>query len=170
MTDIPEKFSAKEFDDFLNAMNIAFYWSVCIPLLLFVFICLELGTKGGISPSFENDDAVWHPFVAAATVMISLPGFLIYKHKLKNLFKDLPLTTKLNAFKSAAFKKYFFLFLAAGLANLCLYIFQEQLFLLAFAVVLVMFSINRPTVYRLKKDLPLSDEERVSITEYRKYL
>ncbi len=170
MSSNQETFTPAQIDDFLNNMNIAFYLGVCIPLFIFIIIFLEIGSHGGISPSFESSDPVWHPVLAIAIVLISLPGYFSYKRRLKLLGGNDSLSLKLKTFKAAAFKKYFFLFLAACMANLSLYIFEEQLFLLAFAALLIMFSIDRPTVYRLKKDLPLSKEERVTLTEYRKHL
>ena len=165
-----ENFTPTQIDEFLNSMNIVFYLAVCIPLLLFIIIFLKLESHGGISPSFESHDPVWHPVLALVILLISVPGNFIYKSRLRLLGGDDSLAIKFKTFKAAAVRKYFFLFLAACLANLCLFIFEEQLYLLAFGALLIIFSINRPTVYRLKKDLPLSKGERVSLTEYRRHL
>lgn len=165
-----EKFSPQQIDAFVNSMNIIFYLAVCIPLLFFILIFLELQERGGISPSFEKVDEFWHLVIAGITVLLSLPGYFIYKQKMKGVVVGAPLSEKLNAFKEAAIIKYLFLFSGGCLANLFLYYFSEQIFLMAFAVLLVMFSIDRPTVYRMKKDIPLSNEEKLALTEYRKYL
>lgn len=170
MTKDSDKTSARQIDHFLNSMNVIFYLGVCVPLLFFIPIFLSFQEKGGISPSFESTDPFWHPLLALIALLLSLPGYFTYKQQLKNIAAQAPLLVKLEAFKQAAIKKYLFIFLGSCVAVLCLYVFAEQIFLMAYGLLLIMFSISRPTPYRIKKDVPLSKEERVTLTEYRKYL
>lgn len=165
-----ENYSATEIDQYLNSMNIKFYLAVCLPLLLFVLIFLRLQEKGGISPAFESGDSIIHPILAFAVILFAYPGYVIYKRRIKSIFPEDGLRHKLQVFKDASIKKYLFVAFSACTANALLYYFEEQIYLMAFAVLLILFSVSRPTVYRIKKDVVLKKDEILALTEYRKYL
>lgn len=163
-------YSPKEIDQFLHSMNIIFYLAVCVPLLFFVLIFLDLQKKGGVNPSFETGESILHLLLAVAFCLLALPGYVVYKKILTQHSVEDKLQQKLKVFKEAAIKKYLFIFMASCGANLLLFFYAEQLYLMAYAVLLILFSIDRPTIYRLKKDLLLTKEEKIALSEFRKYL
>lgn len=162
--------SPAEIDGFLNAMNVIFYLAVCVPLLFFVVIFLKLQPHGGVSPSFEAGDSALHPILAIAVCLLAVPGYLIYKRMLRLHSIEDGLNQKLQMFKEAATKKYLFLFIGSCGANLLLFFYEEQVYLMAYALLLILFSIDRPTVYRLKKDLLLTKEEKTALNDFRRNL
>lgn len=170
MKDKEGKYTANEIDQYLNSMNIIFYLAVCLPLLLFVLIFLKLQEKGGISPAFQSGDSVIHPILAFAVILFAYPGYAIYKNRIKRLMPEDGLRHKLQVFKDASIKKYLFIAFASCVANALLYYFEEQIYLMAFAILLILFSVSRPTVYRIKKDVILKADELSALTEYRKHV
>lgn len=170
MKDKEEKYTPNEIDQYLNSLNIKFYLAVCLPLLLFVLIFLKLQEGGGISPAFESDDSFMHPILAIVVISFAYPGYLIYKNKIKSISAEDGLRQKLQVFRGASIRKYVFIAFASLVANALLYYFGEQIYLMAFAILLILFSISRPTVYRIKKDVDLKEDELSALTEYRKHL
>lgn len=165
-----KEFGPVEIDNFLNGMNTRFYLSVCLPLLFFVIVFLNLQEKGGISPAFEPDDALWHYLLAAMALITWLWGDKLYKNGLKDLSPELNLSEKLLGFRRASVLKYTIASINCLVIILFLYLTKEQIFLMAFGALLVLLSINRPTPYRIIKDLKLGKEDQKILREYRRHL
>lgn len=166
----PEKFGPVEIDNFLNGMNTRFYLSVCVPLLLFIIVFLQIQEKGTISPAFEPDDAAWYYIVAIMALVIWFIADKRYKKQLSDYGKDLDLEEKLLGFRKASVQKYAIASINCLMIILFLYLTEEQIFLMAFGALLILLSINRPTAYRIIKDMKLDKEEQKALREYRRHL
>jgi hypothetical protein len=113
---------------------------------------------GGLSQEF---DFGWVHMVA--TVGMLLSGWLAYQHYRKRFSSydtDRPLPHRLRFFHRAAWLKYGWLTLTNLLPVAGLYLTGEQFFVAFYAVALVLFSINRPTLKRVSDDLKLSADEQ----------
>lgn len=167
MQDHKDEFSPTELDNFLNNMNITFYLALCVPLTLFIVVFIDSQEKG---IAFVPTTSPTHYTIAILCVLIWFIGARRYHHVVKAA-RNLPtLKQKLISFRKAAIVKYI---AGAGgciLAVAALYFTAGQAFLIALGVLLVLFSINRPTPYRILKDLKLDKEERKILREYRKHL
>ncbi len=162
-----EEFGPAELDDYLNNMNVRFYLALCVPLTLFIIVFIDAQEKG-IHYSLTN--SVGHYIVAIACVAIWYVGAHHYHKAIKTAQRQAILTQKLLTFRKAAMAKYIAGSGGCVLAVSALYFTQDQVFLFAFGALLVLFSINRPTPYRIIKDLKLDKEERKVLREYRKHL
>jgi len=159
-----------QIDLFLNGMNTRFYLIVCLPLLLFVLVYLEVQSRTGISPAFESGDHIGHYVLSLVLGLSWFPAKKMYKRKILEQRQEESLMQKLNAFRKAAIYMYLILGSAAILAIVGLYFAQEQIYLMAFGIVLILFSVNRPTPAKIIKDMKLTAEEKRMLSEYRKFL
>ena len=162
-----DQFSPAQLDDFLNNMNVRFYLALCIPLTLFIIVFIDTQEKG---IAYVAASSVGHYVVAVICIAIWFVGARQYNQAINIAQKEATLTHKLISFRKAAMIKYIAGATGCVLAVAALYFTHVQVFLIALGVLLVLFSINRPTPYRIMKDLKLDKEERKILREYRKHL
>lgn len=162
-----DEFGPAEIDNFLNNMNIRFYLTLCIPLLLFIIVFLDFQEKG---IAFASTDSAWHYLIAIISAGTWFIGAHQYNRTVKIVQKEDTLQHKLLSFRKAAMVKYIAGALGCLVAIGALYFTKEQVFLFALGILLVLFSINRPTPYKIMKDLKLDKEERKALREYRRHL
>src|SRR5690606_41981052 len=91
-----------QIDLFLNGMNTRFYLIVCLPLLLFVLVYLEVQSRTGISPAFESGDHKGHYVIAIALFLSWLPAKKMYKRKSQEQRQEESLMQKLKVFRKAS--------------------------------------------------------------------
>lgn len=162
-----EEFTPAELDNFLNSMNISFYLALCVPLTLFIVIFIDSQEKG---IAFVPTTSPTHYTIAILCVAIWFIGARRYHQLIKSARNLSSLKQKLISFRKAAMVKYIAGAVGCILSVAALYFTAGQAFLIALGVLLVLFSINRPTPYRILKDLKLDKDERKTLREYRKHL
>lgn len=147
--------------EYLNTLNIIFYLTVGIPLVLFCITYIKYEEQGGLRPTTnENFHVLHHVFIPAFTIITTIYPYLHYRQQLKQKDLQISLTDKLFFLYQLSAKKYFFLFIANMLPVIGLFLTGEQLFAGLYAIALVAFSLNRPTPLRIFRDLKLNKEEQ----------
>jgi len=144
--------------EYFNTLTMVFYLMVGIPLLFFVVIYLQFQEAGGLQPT-QNWNFLAHVIIPAATVISIVLAYRIYK---KQIHERGPSTfkAKLRTFHEVSIYKYGLLDLSNFLPVLGMYLTGEQIFAGLYAVALVVFSLNRPTLRRISQDMKLSEQEK----------
>lgn len=156
------------FDQYFNSFNIIFYAVVGFSILLFAVIFLNIKQQGGLNTSFGGNDSQWYYLAAVICLLFIWPAYSLYRKHLKGALQKGSLREKLEVFRSASLIKYAFLEAGNLIALALLFLTKEQLYLIVYAIMLIMFTINRPTPLRITRDLRLSGEEKDRIRNYRK--
>lgn len=157
-------------DNYFQHFNVIFYAIVSASLLFFIIIFLNIKEGAGFNPSFQPEDPSWYYLAALACFLPVVPAYMLYAGNLRAIDKEATLQEKLIPFKSAFLVKYAFIEAGNILALVLLYVTEEHLFLIVYAIMLTLFAINRPTPFRIIKDLPLSPEEQKKVRFYRRKL
>lgn len=147
--------------EYLNVLNIIFYLTVGIPLILFCIVYLKFQGQGGLLPTTaENFYFLLHVFIPVLIVITIIFAYAYYRKQLKQKHLKVSLTEKLLFFYQISVNKYIILCIANMLAVVGLYLSGEQFFAALYAITLVVFSFSRPTPLRIIKDLKLNKDEQ----------
>lgn len=150
----------------LNNLNIIYYAMVGLPLLAFLYLYLNV-----------NDGQVFIEPLEAETekiILIILPviclmaigfAFISYGKKISSANDLAKLDEKMKFFIRASITKYAAMEFASLVAVLGYFLTTHIIFTTIYVAILLLFSVNRPTKYRVKKDLRLKQDERRNIFE-----
>lgn len=154
---------------FENLSNL-FYLMVGLPLLAFTWVYLNLKT---ISPwrYFEDPTAeiFLHAVILSAATFFVGAAFLQYRRRLSALegAEDVPkaesLEEKTERFVQASLRKYLMLTAGTVLVVLGFYLSTAEFYVPVYTVLLVIFSITRPTPEKMGKDMGMKKEERKAL-------
>lgn len=151
----------KNTKEYFNTLNIIFYLLVGVPLMLFCILYLKFEGQGGLQQTAQGNFSFFlHALIPLTTLACIAGAYVYYRKSRKQVKPETPLREKLLFFYRISMIQYGILFAANMLPVIGLYLSGEQLFPALYAVALVAFSINRPTIHRLIKALRLNKEER----------
>ena len=144
--------------EYFNTLTMVFYLVVSIPLLAFVVVYLQFQDGGGLQPN-PSWQLVPHFIVPAVAIGSIVMAYRFYKNK---IIAEAPATfrDKLRTFHQASLYKYALLGLSNLLPVLSMYVTGEQVFAGMYAIALVVFSLNRPTIRRITDDMQLTKQEQ----------
>jgi len=147
--------------DYLYKFNNLFHVLVALPLLAFVYLYLE-NQVGRVQPLISNTDAilVLHYILPLIIIVESGIAFIITKKSLSVFPNNDLLMKKLNVYFRISLIKYAILEGATIVSVVGYYLTLSKVYLGFYVVLLMIFSINRPTVYRISRDLKLEGEEK----------
>lgn len=155
-----------ENEPLLNKLNTVFYAMVGIPLLLFVFLYLNINDgKVYINPLDPEIVNVLLVILPVISLIIVLAGFIVYFKQIKVARAMEGSAAKVQAFFNASMLKYACLETGSLIAVLGYFLTSHVVFTGLYVAFLLIFSINRPTRYRMYKDLRLKQRERKNIFE-----
>ena len=144
--------------EYFHTLHLVFYLMVSVPLLLFCVVYLRRMGQGGLAVGFSFG---WvHGVVLSGMLLSGWLAYTTYRGRFVRYESDQPLQARLHFFYQAAWLKYAWLALANLLPVVGLYLTGEQFFVALYAVALVLFSINRPTLKRVGNDLALNESEQ----------
>ena len=134
---------------------------MAIPLLAFVVLYLQIH-NGEIEPIVKANSLATAlryslPFLVMLTAGLA---FISYRRNLVSSINQHSLHEKLVHFYKASLVKFVFLEVASIIAVLGLFLTAEDVYIVLYVVVLMLFSINRPTIHRIARDLKLRDTEK----------
>ena len=144
--------------EYFHTLHLVFYLMVSVPLILFCVIYLHYMDEGGLNSNFFLDGL--HAFFTLGVVLASVVAYRAYRRRFRQFEATAPFRQRLRFFHRAAWLKYLWLGLANLLPVVGLYLTGEQYFVGLYAVTLILFSLNRPTLKRVTTDLRLSSAER----------
>lgn len=161
----PESSSvARKFEN----LNNVFYLMVGLPLLLFAWTYLNLKL---ISPWVYFEEPLTGTFLHALilVVVIVLPvlAYKRYKKEIatassasKDVQNTVSLREKVNVFISASLRFYYVLTISNILVVIGFYFSAEEFYIFFYSILLILYSINRPTPDRMVKELRFKKEEK----------
>jgi len=147
--------------DYLYKLNNLFHVMVAIPLLGFVYLYLE-SQVGRMQPLINNPDTILilHYILPLIIMVESGLAFIITKKSLSVFPNEDELRSKLSVYFRISLIKYAILEGAAIVSVVGYYLTLSKVYVVFYVVLLMIFSINRPTVYRISRDLKLEGEEK----------
>lgn len=155
-----------ENEQLLHKLNMIFYALVGAPLLLFVFLYLNINDgKVFIKPLDAEFVNVLLVILPVISLIIVLAGFIVYFRQIKVARALEGQAAKMQAFFNASMLKYACLETGSFIAVLGYFLTSHVVFTGLYVAFLLIFSINRPTRYRMYKDLRLKQRERKNIFE-----
>ncbi|WP_017731591.1 hypothetical protein [Nafulsella turpanensis] len=169
-----ETFIAQRFQRLSNL----FYLMVGLPLLCFGWVYLNL--QGLSTPAlFDHPVYAWFWHVPAVLLIVGLTAgaYILYRGRLKNYFSAAGkepslqrLENRVEVFYELSLRKYLMLTVAVLLAVLSLYLSGHKGYAAIYGILLLIFSVSRPTARGLNRDLKLNKEERLIVHEALKQL
>jgi hypothetical protein len=174
MNQTPSTSLPSRFEDLSNL----FYLMVAIPLLAFIWIYLNLQA---IRPWGYFADPDYAIYVNAAMLLLALSlgvlAFVQYRRRFEGLEPEADkahgkeegvrerLVFKFRTFKSASLQKYLLLTTCSLLVVVGYYLSAEAYYGAFYGLMIVIFSLHRPTPERFIRDMRLSKEERQALRE-----
>jgi len=148
-------------NEYLEKLNNIFHLLVALPLLGFVAIYLQMHA-GEFDPMVQASSLATalrysFPFLVILTGGLA---FISYRRNLITSKNQHTLREKLIHYFRASLVKFAFLGAASVVAVTGLFLTTENLYVVLYIIVLMLLSINRPTVFRIARDLGLRDSEK----------
>jgi hypothetical protein len=145
---------------FLDKINLIFNSILALPLVAFGWLYLE--AKAERFEAFANSSTAniinfIFPFVVLSVIGVS--GYL-FKRKVSQISKEKNLEAKLDEYLRIALMKYAGLVLALVISVIGYYLTLSNTMVVMFVIVLVFFSINKPSALRIANNLNLKDEDK----------
>jgi len=158
----------RDLKDYLFKLNNLFHVLVAIPLLGFVYLYLE-SQVGRMQPLIKDPDTVLilHYILPFIIMVESGIAFVITKKSLSVFPNDDKLMEKLSIYFRISLIKYAILEGAAIVSVIGYYLTLSKVYVVFYVVLLMIFSLNRPTVYRISRDLKLEGEEKDTVIHKR---
>ncbi|MGB3777562.1 MAG: hypothetical protein WA960_04335 [Tunicatimonas sp.] len=144
--------------EYFHTLHLVFYLMVSVPLLLFCWVYLRRMGQGGLAEGFSFGAV--HGAVVAGMALSGWLAYTAYRKRFDRYDISQPFRERLRFFHQTAWLKYGWLAVANLLPVVGLYLTGEQFFVALYAVALVLFSINRPTLKRVSTDLKLTTAEQ----------
>lgn len=156
MSSLDKKYLQNAYEYF-HKLNITYYLLIAGPLVGFCYAYLQHQAAGGLEPTVYLS---WlHISLIIGAAVIIFIGYRSYQRALSTIESDWLFQQKLKFFYRKSSELHTYFMLSNTLAALGLYLTGEQLFAGVYAVVLVVFSLFRPTPRRIIRDLRLSKAE-----------
>jgi len=149
---------------YLEQLNQIYFGLISLPLLLFPLVYLpikdvpSMPLRDNLSGEFT---LIW--VVALLLFFTMLFGRRLFRRSLSVISVNWPFKKKLQAYKQSLVIFYSFGLLTSLCSVLLLYITKHQLFVATYPILLLLISLYRPTVQRMKRELPFSEEELAMI-------
>jgi hypothetical protein len=147
----------KNWADYLQRLNLIFHAIVAVTMLPFVWLYLEIDTE---QRTGAFDDPVI--LILFFLVCLSLAGTsILYKKKQLQVFSfQSSLREKLIDYQRVMIVVYALLEGSAVFATIAFYLTANYLFVFVYLLILFGFSLGRPTLDRISRELKLSSEDK----------
>lgn len=152
---------AKKISDIYNRINLIFHAILALPLIAFIWLYLE-SKAGSINPLIENQSSInmirfIFPIV---TIGVIVGAFYFFKSGLRQIDPAVELLGKVKTYSEKSLLLYAMLEVGLALSVLGYYMTQKDVFLAMYMVVLIFFSLYKPTLKRICSHLQIKEEER----------
>lgn len=159
--DMNDRQIAQELSNFYNRINLIFHAILALPLVAFVWLYLE-SKAGNISPLLENQSTIGVLSFVSPILIIGLivGAFFLFKSGLRTINPNMPLLERISIYSKKSMLLYAMLEMGLILSVLGYYLTQENVFLAMSIIVLIFFSLYKPTFERTCNQLNIKGEER----------
>ncbi|MDQ3394614.1 MAG: hypothetical protein M3512_10960 [Bacteroidota bacterium] len=143
-------------DALYQAVNLIFYTMVGVPLMVFLYLYLEIkdGKFFVDAPDVDLHLAllITIPIFILINVVLS---YVFYERHIKSAQPTAQLRDKLQLFYKASLLKYSFLEAATIASLVGLFLTTELVYVILYLFVLLIYSLNRPTPFRFRKAMKI---------------
>ena len=148
---------AQQYKDSIR-FNQVIYFGILIGLLIFAGI--GLGVRSVLSDPLDKPTIQILNYIALFSLLVFIPsGFWLHTQRMKKIPADTELIVKLYHFRTSFIIKLA-LFEACGfLGTIVMMLGGEIQVLLQLGIVLVVFLLNYPSIYKYKTELGLKEED-----------
>ena len=144
--------------EYFHTLHLVFYLMVSVPLILFCIVYLRRMEQGGLDTNIAFG---WlHTLITLGIILCGIMAYHTYRQRFRRYDPAASFRHRLRFFHRTAWLKYVWLGITNLLPVIGLYLSGEPFFVALYAVALILFSINRPTINRVTNDLRLSAAER----------
>jgi len=152
---------AQRLSDAYNRLNLIFHAILAPPLVAFVWLYLE-SKSGSISPLLEDDSTAGTISLVFPIVVMGLiaGAFFLFKSGLRKINPSTQLIEKMKNYTRLSIVLFGMLEMGLILSVVGYYITQKDTFLAMYFVVLIFFSLYKPTLQRIVGHLNIKGDER----------
>jgi uncharacterized membrane protein YidH (DUF202 family) len=148
-------------EQFYNKLNTTYYAMFALPLIIFLFFFLKMKSEAGLSPAISIDFAnIIIVAVSIVAIAEMIMAFVHYKKTINDARKQKNLKEKLSAYFKLSLVKYTHLMVSSFIILLGIYLTANGLLFGLYFVVLMLFTIVRPSILGIGKNLRLNEEEK----------
>ncbi|MGL1887936.1 MAG: hypothetical protein OCD76_15585 [Reichenbachiella sp.] len=166
---MPVKF--KNGEEYYNKIYLIFNLSVAVSLLPFGYLVLEKHANSLVSMDITS----WQLWVISIPALVGIGGLIQWIRKKliaeKIAVKELSgLRNKLASYYQSLQQSYFAFTGTCLLSVIMLYFTGSGIFIVVYVFIMIILSLNRPTLNLIIKDLNLSKEEEAIMVEKQEIL
>ncbi len=162
-------FEYKNSREYLRVLISRAYLSFAIPLLLFGWLYLE-STAHNLKPLIPSEminTVSW--LILLVMIFFIVAGYRKSSAMIKLARAEATFFKKLLIYRSALTLRFIYFSVAALFVSLGLYLTANELISVLFAGVIVIFSINNPSLQAIVRDLWLKDDEKDTILKVKEF-
>ena len=149
--------------NYLDQLGLIYYGLIALPLVLFPVVYLPI--KEEVVSGFGESSGALYYLAALLLFLVVVFARRLYRRSLSVIKLDWSLDDKLSAYRKASMT-FYFLGMISCLVSVGLLMFTEHLlFVASYPVLLLVLSLYRPSIERLKRELPLSKEDLAMIDD-----
>ena len=155
------KSKLKSWSDFHHRINLVYHAIIAISLIPFALVFLDIDSGNETASQVEGTNKwIMIAFLLAATFTVCLRVWRNVKKKLETIAPSLDIKKRLIPYFNFQIQRYFQLEIGALISLVGLWLTSSYVFVVAYLVVLVQFSLLRPSQDKVIRDLQLTKEER----------
>jgi hypothetical protein len=143
----------------LNKITRTYFYLLGLVLVTLVACSLLSNQIGPIVGQDPNAAYVLKVTILIVTSLAMLAGFYFPSKSIKRLTTEMPIEKKMEAYKKGQFLRFAIFSLAAILVSLFFLLTADSNILLVQAIILILMIIYKPSAFRIKADLMLTDDE-----------
>lgn len=133
---------------------------VSLPAFGMIYLYQSSGEQSWNLPELPE---IMNELLWGAGIGLLIAQYLLFRKRIKVCLQVSDFLQKMGMFSKAVKERYYLLFLTAMSSAVGLLFFGNAIFNLIFALVLLFFSLGKPSPIRIQKWLKLSDEEKKMI-------
>lgn len=149
--------------DYLERLNLIYYGLIALPLVLFPVVYLPI--KDSISTGIDKGSLLLY-LAALLLFLVIYFARRLFRRNLSVIQIEWQLSKKLMAYRKASVIFYLFGLISCLVSVGLLMFTNHQLFVATYPVLLLILSFYRPTLERLKRDLPLTEKDLSVINDH----
>jgi hypothetical protein len=150
----------------IKSINLT-YWGLFISLifLLLIFVYLIQTTGRELNTQYDTGVAfIVKTFVILAVIMMIPFSFIFPQRMISGIKQEGTLVQKLLSYRTALLIRYGSLNMAGSLVLVAFFLIVDTNLLILLAIILLMFIVFRPNLFKIVHDLQLSPEEKEEIS------
>jgi small-conductance mechanosensitive channel len=160
---------AQKLSDLYTRLNLVFHAILALPLVAFVWLYLE--SKAGNSTPLVSEEYVIQSLNLVIPVLVLgliLAAFVIFKSGLRSINPKNELLARMTIYFNKSIVLFAMLEMALILSLVGYYLTQKDAMLAIYVIVLVFFSLYKPTLQRVSNQLGVKGEDKVFLIDCRR--